>query len=113
MIRIDVCEEFTDAPGPRFKSFGKFSGEEFREDFLIPKLEEAIDKKDILEINLDGTYGYPTSFLEEAFGGLSEHYKFDSELILKHIAFISNDEPSLIEEIKGYITSDERKQKNA
>jgi len=110
MLIINICKDFTDAPGPRFKSQGEHSGEAFRDDLLIPKFEEAIKEKENLQINFDGTFGYPTSFLEEVFGGLKE--KFDKDLILKTIEFISNDEPGLIEEVKGYIESNDRQTKS-
>lgn len=109
-MEIIICKDFTDAPGPRFKKQGKHSGEEFREDILIPKFKEALEKKEKLIINFDGTFGYPTSFLEEVFGGLKE--KYDKETILKTLVFISNDEIGLIDEVKGYIESDERQTRN-
>ncbi len=108
-MEIIICKDFTDAPGPRFKNQGDFSGEAFREDYLVPKFKEALEKKEKLVINFDGTFGYPTSFLEEAFGGLKE--KYSKELILKTLEFISNDEIGLINEVKGYIESNERKTK--
>lgn len=109
-MEIIISSDFTDAPGPRFRKQGDFSGEQFREDILIPKFKEAITKKEKLTINFDGTFGYPTSFLEEVFGGLKE--KFNKNLILKNLILISDDEKSIIEEIKGYIESDERQTKN-
>jgi len=63
---IHVREDFTEFPGGRYREDGTFSGEEFRHDFLIP----ALDAFDQVLIVLDGTAGYPSSFLEEAFGGL-------------------------------------------
>ena len=108
-MKIIICDEFTDAPGPRFIKQGDFSGEKFREELLIPKFEEAIKNKEKLIIDFDGTFGYPTSFLEEAFGGLKE--KYDKKLILDTLEFISNDEVGLIDEVKGYINSNERKTK--
>ena len=108
-MEIIICKDFTDAPGPRFKCQGDFSGEEFREGLLISKFEESVRNGEKLIINFDGTFGYPTSFLEEAFGGLKE--KYDKKLILKTLDFISNDEIGLIDEVKGYIESDERKTK--
>lgn len=108
-MEIIIFKDFTDAPGPRFIKQGKFSGEEFRENLLVPKFKAAISENKKLTINFDGTFGYPTSFLEEAFGGLKE--QFDKSLILKTLNFISDDEKSLINEIKGYIESDERKTK--
>lgn len=109
MIVINVCKDFTDAPGPRYISQGTFSGEEFRKKKLIPNMKKAIDDGEKILIDLDGTFGYPTSFLEEAFGGLTEF--FDKNDILRIIEFKSNDEIGLIEEIKEYINSDGRKQK--
>lgn len=105
-MEIIICKDFTDAPGPRFKSQGDYSGEAFREEWLIPKFKEALEQNEKLIINFDGTFGYPTSFLEEAFGGLKGVY--NKELILKTLEFISNDEIGLINEVKGYIESNER-----
>lgn len=98
---INICKEFSETPGARYKHEGKFSGEQFREDLLQPKFEEAIKKKENLIIELDGGYGYPTSFLEEAFGGLAREY--GSKRVTEILKFVSNDEPSLVEEIKNYI----------
>ena len=108
---IKICDDFTDAPGPRFISQGEYSGEQFRESLLIPKFKEARKKNEKLTIDFDGTFGYPTSFLEEAFGGLKE--KYDKDMILNTLEFKSNDELGLIDEVKGYITSDERKTKKS
>lgn len=109
MIKINISEDFTDAPGPRYIEQGEYSGEQFRKEWLVPKMEEALRKKEKILIDLDGTFGYPTSFLEEAFGGLAEVY--DKKIIIDTIEFKSNDEIGLIEEIKEYINSNERKKK--
>lgn len=69
-IIYSIANEFTKTPGPRGKKEGKKSGEEFLEKVLLPKFREAISKKIKLVIDLDGTYGYPPSFLDESFGGL-------------------------------------------
>ena len=100
-MEINICRDFSDTPGARFKTEGAFSGEEFRDSILEPTFLEAQSKKEKLLINLDGSYGYPTSFLEEAFGGLSR--KYGAEAVLNVLSFVSDDEPSLIEEIVGYI----------
>ena len=110
MIKINVCKDFTDAPGPRYISQGDFSGEQFREEWLVPKIKEALETGDKILVDLDGTFGYTTSFLEEAFGGLTEI--FQKEVILGTIDFKSNDEVGLIDEIKEYISSDERNKKS-
>lgn len=67
--KISVVEDFHEFPSGRFKINGSGSGEEFRDDFLVPALESG----DELLIKLDGAPGYPSSFLEETFGGLIRH----------------------------------------
>ena len=63
--RYFIGEEFSRYPGPRFRRLGDFSGEEFRDDVLIPLLRE----NDKVVLHLDGVAGYGSSFFEEAFGG--------------------------------------------
>jgi len=96
-ITIDIAQEFSDCPGARYYEDGEFSGQEFREKILIP----AFLKADKITIILDGTEGYATSFLEESFGGLARAYGAD--IVLSKLNFISEEEPDLIDEIKGYI----------
>ncbi|WP_119258904.1 STAS-like domain-containing protein [Shinella zoogloeoides] len=66
MRTISIADDFTKYPGGRYRKHGKGSGEEFRDDYLVP----AIKNEEQLIIVLDGTAGYSSSFLEEAFGGL-------------------------------------------
>jgi len=94
---INISKDFTDTPGGRHISEGKYSGEEFRESLLKP----LIEKNQKVKIELDGTFGYPVSFLEEAFGGLSR--KYGKNKILELLSFVSDEDPELIEEIVGYI----------
>lgn len=100
-MEIKISKDFSETPGGRKREDGPHSGEEFREDLLIPNYIKAKKQNEELIINLDGGYGYPTSFLEEAFGGLARIY--DKKDVLSIIKFISNDEPPLIDEIKQYI----------
>jgi hypothetical protein len=100
-LNLNVALEFSKTPGPRFQTEGKFSGEEFREGILRKRLDEALKEGSVLHIDLDGGYGYATSFLEEAFGGLAREY--ESDQILKTLSFKSDEEPYLIEDIRGYI----------
>ena len=62
---IDVPIEFGKYPGVKFRAHGPMSGEEFRDDFLLPALRD----NDRVVLKLDGAMGYGYSFLEEAFGG--------------------------------------------
>jgi hypothetical protein len=100
-LSLNIAAEFSRTPGPRFRSEGKFSGEEFRETILKSRLERALREGVMLHVDLDGGYGYATSFLEEAFGGLARQY--DPELILKTLSIKSDEEPYLVEDIRGYI----------
>lgn len=100
---IHIATDFTETPGARYRVEGDFSGEEFRDSILEPKFLEAKSNGEQLTIDLDGGYGYPTSFLEEAFGGLAR--KYGSAIVGATLVFVSRDEPSLIEEIQEYITS--------
>lgn len=109
MILINICNDFTDTPGARYRSEGDFSGEEFRETILIPKYEEAVKSKEQLKIELDGGYGYATSFLEESFGGLARIYEIQE--VLNTLFFVSEDEPGLIDEITEYIKNARQERK--
>ena len=65
ILMINVARDFSKYPGGRFYSDGPFSGERFREEFLVPALKTGF----AVHVILDGTLGYGASFLEEAFGG--------------------------------------------
>lgn len=98
-IRISVAHDFTKTPGGRFKKEGDFSGEEFRDKILNPAYSRAVKEKMIIRVDLDGCMGYPSSFLDESFGGLARMYK--NEDVLNHFEFISEDQPGLVEEIQN------------
>ncbi len=100
-LSIIVARDFSDTPGPRSRSEGKFSGDQFKEEILKPHFEKAIEQKSVLFIDLDGTEGYATSFLEAAFGGLAR--EFSPEIVRTHLKFKSIEEPYLEEEITRYI----------
>lgn len=108
MINYCIAKEYTEIPGPRHKNEGDFSGEDFRERVLIPLFQEAESLNTTILMDLDGGYGYPTSFLEEAFGGLVRAIK---RPISSRFQFKSDEEPALIDEIKDYIAAEEKKLK--
>lgn len=101
MIEISIAKDFTKTPGARHIEEGVYPGDEFRDNILIPKYNEAIEKGEKLVVNLDGCYGYATSFLEESFGGMVR--KLKKHNILDKIEIISEEEPALIEKIKLYV----------
>jgi hypothetical protein len=98
-IMIDIAKDYTTTPGGRYVTDGKFSGEDFRNQYLEKFFKNQEDVR--ITINLDGTEGYPTSFLEECFGGLSR--KYGKELCEKILNFKSEEDTLLIKEIKSYI----------
>jgi len=94
--------QFSKLPGPRHTDEGPNSGEEFREKYLLPAFTEARAAGEKLLVNLDGVrFGYPTSFLEEAFGGLARQVGIEEAL--DGLEFQSSEEPLLIDEITRYI----------
>ncbi len=64
-MHVSVARDFTPHPGPRYRWQGDFSGQEFR-----AKLVAWLARADRLFVDLDGTSGFGSSFLDEAFGGL-------------------------------------------
>ena len=99
-ITISVVDTIGKFPFGRTKNDGSASAEEFRDDYLIP----ALNKHDIVNVELDGVMGYPYSFLEEAFGGLVRK-GIDNDSLLK-LNLIS-DKNSVIEMIKKSIEKGE------
>ena len=101
-VIIKISDEYTKTPGVREEIEGDFPGEEFLAKILLPKFEQAVREKKILYVDFDDTAGYPTSFLEAAFGGIARHYG-DAKFVLKNIEFKSDDDPFLISDVKEYI----------
>lgn len=68
MTEVNIARDFSKVPAGRYHpQDGNRTGEKFRSDFLEKLLGAGEDK---IIIDLDGAVGYPSSFLEEAFGGL-------------------------------------------
>ena len=110
-MNINICKDYTDTPGGRYIIQGEFSGEDFRNKILKPKYIEAIDNGEKLKIDLDGGYGYGSSFLEEAFGGLIRELDKNYNQALYLIEIKSVYEPSLIDDISKYINEAIKKKK--
>lgn len=100
---IKIARDFSRAPGTRHRVEGKNSGEEFRDTILCPKVREAIDLGVPITVDLDGTFGLGTSFLEEAFGGLIRIDKIDYHVLTNMLNLVSKQEPYLIAEIEQYM----------
>ena len=106
---INVATEYSETPGSRYESEGPFSGEQFRREFLVPKLyqmeSEITPQKlfpDQLVVDLDGGAGYGVGWLDEVFAGLIRD-GFDYKFIEKVLHIQSDEEPYLIDEIWEYM----------
>lgn len=103
MKTLNIAKEFSTTPGARYENEGAFPGKEFREQYLAPRIKDAIENAEQLEINLDGTAGLGTSFLEESFGGLIREDRIPYQILLKTLKFVSLENPDYIEEINQYM----------
>ena len=97
---IDIAADFTRYPGGRYRTDGIFSGQRFRDDYLVPRLRAH----DHVTVRLDGTMGYGSSFLEEAFGGLARLDEF-AAVDLANRLILETSDPSLRSEIIEYLTA--------
>ena len=101
-IVLKIAVEFTKTPGPRSRAEGPFSGQMFREDVLERFFLRARSEGHRLLVDLDGGYGYATSFLEEAFGWLGA--KYGPEAVNRVIELKSVEEPTLVDDVRKYIS---------
>jgi len=102
-IIVKIAKDFSRTPGPRYIKEGKWSGELLRTEKFYNIFNDAINNNKMVVVDLDGTIGYGTSFLEEIFGGLIREHHLDYDQILKHLELISEEEPYLIEDIFAYL----------
>ena len=58
--------DYSEYPGPRYNSQGPDSGEKFYVEKLNPVFSKCIECGSVLVVNLDGTAGFASSFLDEA-----------------------------------------------
>lgn len=91
MISISIAKDYSEYPGLRHCTVSDFSGEDFYHKILNQAFKEAFSKKEKISIILDGTTGYASSFLDEAFGNLV--YDFTLENVKRYVDIISNEEP--------------------
>ncbi|MCR5875155.1 STAS-like domain-containing protein [Phenylobacterium sp. J426] len=90
---ISVAKDFSRAPGPRYIRQGDWSGEKFRK-LLVKELQQH----DVITVNLDGTRGYGSSFLDEAFGGLVRSRALSKAEALRRVQIVSDEDPTYRDE---------------
>lgn len=90
MKTIKISIDFSGTPIGRYDpADGKWTGEKFRRDLLVPALETEAH----VCVDLDGAEGYGSSFLEEAFGGLVRKGHFTAAALHERLS-IKCDDPS-------------------
>lgn len=99
MTALSVARDFSVTPGGRYRRISEFSGEDFRERYLVP----AVTAGKQITIDLDGVLGYGSSFLEEVFGGIVRTMRWTSRQEFdRHVRFTTK-RPSWRAEIDAYV----------
>lgn len=107
MEKISIARDFSTTLGARYITDGKWSGEEFLDSMLVEKFEKAVQGNGILFIDLDGVFGYPSSFVSGSFGKLS--LDKGAEVLLKHLQFKSDDSPIRLEQVIAEIKNPKKR----
>jgi hypothetical protein len=92
MSFINIGKDFSDDPSGRFYSDGEGSGEEFREEHLLPKLNDLKAGEKIKIILDDDVEGYGSSFLVEGFAGIVKYGYMAADLLTNKLEFEYSDE---------------------
>ena len=101
---INIAKDFSKTPAGRSSKEGEYSAESFINNFLLP----AFEKHQTVTVNLDDTYGYGASFLDESFAGLVRNGHSASSL-KGRLNLISNDDFHLTHQIWTYIEQADKK----
>lgn len=96
---IIIAKDFSPFPGGRYYSDGPNSGQRFRDELLEPAFQD--ERNEQVTVDLDGTEGFGSSFLEEAFGGLVRQ-GFTSDEIVRRLQLRSS-RKSYVPKILAYI----------
>jgi hypothetical protein len=99
-----IISEYSEYTGPRYCDQGDKSGEDFYHKELNSAMFNAINQDTKLIVNLDGTAGYLSSFLDESFGNLV--FDFTLEIVRKRVKIISFEEPDWIIMIENEVYED-------
>ncbi len=101
MITINIAKDFSITPGFRIYSDGPKSGQEFFDKILKEEFINAQKSNVKLKIILDGTEGYTSSFLNEAFSLLGN--EFGPDEVWNRIIIISDEIPKYIQKVKDSV----------
>ena len=98
MVIVNIAKDFTKIPGARYYTDGPFSGQEFFDKILKEAYKSATLESTKLKVILDGTEGYASSFINEAFRLLGKEYGPDN--VWNNIIIISDEIPAYIFKVK-------------
>ena len=88
---LSIANQFSRFPAGRYRSDGPYSGERFRDDFLLPALQAASKNGTHVVVELDGVLGYSSSFLEEVFGGVVRNWRDDLKSLVSLLKISAED----------------------
>lgn len=107
---LSIAKDYSPFVLGRYPEDSDYNGTDFREQFLLPKIKELLQNEaEVLDIDLNGSYGYDPSFLEEAFGGSIRRLRQEgfALALLKKLwssrIKIHDDDKAEYRAIKGYI----------
>ncbi|MBO7617877.1 MAG: STAS-like domain-containing protein [Bacteroidales bacterium] len=98
-MKLTIATDFSNVTGLRHCAKSEKSGEEFYHTQLNPRFYEALQAKEDLDLELDGTLdSYAPSFLDEALGNLV--YDFTLAVVKQRLHLHSSRNPSWIKMIE-------------
>jgi hypothetical protein len=100
---ITIAKDFSNRLGARYRKDGPYSGQEFLEVHLQPAYERAVAGGYCILIDLDGVWGYPSSFVSGSFGKLS--FEKGATLVEKHLRFKSDENNMRLERVRKEIAN--------
>ena len=95
--RYAFAAQFTRMPGGSSRDHTPWSGDQFREEFLEPAVRDGC----CYHIDLTGTMGFSTAFLDASFGELT--YQHGALELYRHFTLQCDDDPGLLDEIVDMI----------
>lgn len=89
--KLNILRDFSEYPKLRYETLSDNSAEKFYHECLNSRFADCFKFKKKLEVNIDKTAGYTSSFLDEAFGNLV--YDFGLKNVIQFLIITSYDEP--------------------